>query len=358
MVKNDKNNYVVIMAGGVGSRFWPMSTPECPKQFIDVLGCGRTLLQLTADRFREICPPENIWVATSAQYADLVREQLPDIPEEQILKEPCRRSTAPCIAYASWKIKVRNPKATIVATPADHVILNANEFIRVIRSAISFTADSDAIVTLGMKPTRPDTGYGYIEADMSMASPRNKEIFRVDGFREKPDRETAERYLRRNNYFWNSGIFIWGVGTVVAALRVYQPAMSKIFERLLPYYYTDKEQELIDESFGMCEDISIDYAIMEKVDEMFVLPADFGWGDLGTWGSLYERFQKDSQGNTVVGQGVKLFETSNCVIHAAGEKNVIVQGLDGYVVAENNNNLLVCRLSEEQRLKTFLSEEE
>lgn len=357
MAQNNKNNHVVIMAGGVGSRFWPMSTPECPKQFIDVLGCGRTLLQLTADRFKEICPPENIWIATGDIYADLVRQQLPDIAEDHILKEPCRKSTAPCLAYASWKIKARNPKATIIATPCDHVILNEAEFIRVIRSAIAFTADSDAVVTLGMKPTRPDTGYGYIEADMSMASPRNKEMFRVDGFREKPDKETAERYLRRSNYFWNSGIFIWNVSTVVAALRVYQPALSKIFERILPYYYTDKEQEMVNEGFKMCENISIDYAIMEKADEMFVFPANFGWGDLGTWGSLYERFSKDSQGNAIVGQGVKLYETRNCVIHAAKEKQVIVQGLDGYVIAENNDNLLVCRLSEEQRLKTFLTEE-
>ena len=281
---NIKNNHLVIMAGGVGSRFWPMSTPDYPKQFIDVLGCGRTLIQLTADRFQGICPPENIWVVTSEKYADTVKEQLPDIADDHILREPCRRNTAPCIAYVSWKIKARNPKANMVVTPSDHIVMNIAEFQRVINSAMNFTADSDAILTLGMKPTRPETGYGYIEADLSVPSTANKEVFRVYSFKEKPDLETARRYIQKNNFFWNAGIFVWNVNTVVNALRVYQPAISKVFERLLPYYYTDKEQEMIDRNFPLCENISVDYAIMEKADEIFVLPASFGWSDLGTWG--------------------------------------------------------------------------
>ena len=280
---NIKNNHLVIMAGGVGSRFWPMSTPDYPKQFIDVLGCGRTLIQLTADRFQGICPPENIWVVTSEKYADTVKEQLPDIADDHILREPCRRNTAPCIAYVSWKIKARNPKANMVVTPSDHIVMNIAEFQRVINSAMNFTADSDAILTLGMKPTRPETGYGYIEADLSVPSTANKEVFRVYSFKEKPDLETARRYIQKNNFFWNAGIFVWNVNTVVNALRVYQPAISKVFERLLPYYYTDKEQEMIDRNFPLCENISVDYAIMEKADEIFVLPASFGWSDLGTW---------------------------------------------------------------------------
>ena len=285
---NIKNNHLVIMAGGVGSRFWPMSTPDYPKQFIDVLGCGRTLIQLTADRFQGICPPENIWVVTSEKYADTVKEQLPDIADDHILREPCRRNTAPCIAYVSWKIKARNPKANMVVTPSDHIVMNIAEFQRVINSAMNFTADSDAILTLGMKPTRPETGYGYIEADLSVPSTANKEVFRVYSFKEKPDLETARRYIQKNNFFWNAGIFVWNVNTVVNALRVYQPAISKVFERLLPYYYTDKEQEMINQNFPLCENISVDYAIMEKADEIFVLPASFGWSDLGTWGSLHE----------------------------------------------------------------------
>ena len=298
---NIKNNHLVIMAGGVGSRFWPMSTPDYPKQFIDVLGCGRTLIQLTADRFQGICPPENIWVVTSEKYADTVKEQLPDIADDHILREPCRRNTAPCIAYVSWKIKARNPKANMVVTPSDHIVMNIAEFQRVINSAMNFTADSDAILTLGMKPTRPETGYGYIEADLSVPSTANKEVFRVYSFKEKPDLETARRYIQKNNFFWNAGIFVWNVNTVVNALRVYQPAISKVFERLLPYYYTDKEQEMIDRNFPLCENISVDYAIMEKADEIFVLPASFGWSDLGTWGSLHENLPKDAHNNTQIG---------------------------------------------------------
>ena len=287
---NIKNNHLVIMAGGVGSRFWPMSTPDYPKQFIDVLGCGRTLIQLTADRFQGICPPENIWVVTSEKYADTVKEQLPDIADDHILREPCRRNTAPCIAYVSWKIKARNPKANMVVTPSDHIVMNIAEFQRVINSAMNFTADSDAILTLGMKPTRPETGYGYIEADLSVPSTANKEVFRVYSFKEKPDLETARRYIQKNNFFWNAGIFVWNVNTVVIALRVYQPAISKVFERLLPYYYTDKEQEMIDRNFPLCENISVDYAIMEKADEIFVLPASFGWSDLGYLGIIAREF--------------------------------------------------------------------
>ena len=302
---NIKNNHLVIMAGGVGSRFWPMSTPDYPKQFIDVLGCGRTLIQLTADRFQGICPPENIWVVTSEKYADTVKEQLPDIADDHILREPCRRNTAPCIAYVSWKIKARNPKANMVVTPSDHIVMNIAEFQRVINSAMNFTADSDAILTLGMKPTRPETGYGYIEADLSVPSTANKEVFRVYSFKEKPDLETARRYIQKNNFFWNAGIFVWNVNTVVNALRVYQPAISKVFERMLPYYYTDKEQEMINQNFPLCENISVDYAIMEKADEIFVLPASFGWSDLGTWGSLHDNLPKDAHNNTHIGENIK-----------------------------------------------------
>ena len=351
-----KNNHLVIMAGGVGSRFWPMSTVDKPKQFIDVLGTGRTLLQLTFDRFEGVCDPENVWVVTNKKYAALVHEQLPEIPEGNILQEPCRRNTAPCIAYISWRIKEKDPHANIVVSPSDHIVTNANEFRRVVTSALKFTSETDSIVTLGMKPTRPETGYGYIQADLRTPSARNKEIFRVDQFREKPNLETATQYIQDKSFFWNAGIFVWNVNTVVNALRVYQPAISKVFERLLPYYYTDKEQEMIDRNFPLCENISVDYAIMEKADEIFVLPASFGWSDLGTWGSLHENLPKDAHNNTQIGENIKLYETRNCVIHTTQEKRVVVQGLDGYIVAEKNNTLLICRLSEEQRIKEFSAE--
>ncbi len=350
------NNHLVIMAGGVGSRFWPMSTKDKPKQFIDVLGVGRTLIQLTYDRFEPICPPENVWVVTNKKYVDIVKRQLPEIPVGNILCEPCRRNTAPCIAYVSWRIKKECPTANIVVTPSDHIVLNIPEFRRVISNSLAFTSETDAIVTLGMKATRPETGYGYIQADLTSCSPRNKEIFRVDSFREKPDLETAKKYLAENSYFWNAGIFLWSVRTIVNAFRIYQPALANIFESMSDVYGTDKEQDVIDERFPECENISVDYAIMEKAEEIFVCPADFGWSDLGTWGSLLVQTKHDTDGNSIIGDNVSVFETKNSIIHTVGCKQVVVQGLDGYIVAENDGRLLICKLSEEQRIKLFSGE--
>ena len=243
------SNHLVIMAGGVGSRIWPMSTSDRPKQFIDMLGVGRSLIQLTYDRFEGVCASENVWVVTNKQYEQIVREQLPEIPAENILLEPCRRNTAPCIAYVSWRIKAKDPKANIVVTPSDAIVLNVPEFRRVITQSLKFTSETDAIVTLGIKPNRPETGYGYIQADLSTSSPRNKEIFRIDTFREKPDLETAKRYIQQNNFFWNAGIFVWSVSTIVNAFRIYAPAISKVFEGLLNVYGTDKEKDMIDKLY-------------------------------------------------------------------------------------------------------------
>ncbi len=344
------------MAGGVGSRFWPMSTIEKPKQFIDVLGVGKSLLQLTMERFNGICVPENVWVVTNRDYAEMVKEQLPEIPASNILCEPCRRNTAPCIAYVSWRIKSIDHKANIVVTPSDHIVMNTEEFRRVITHCLSFTADSDAIVTLGMKPTRPETGYGYIQADLSSNSPRNKEIYRVDSFKEKPKLEVALRYIQNKSFFWNAGIFIWNVNTIVNAFRMYQPRISRIFEGMRDIYGTEKEQEMIDQRFPECPNISVDFAIMEKVEEIFVCPADFGWSDLGTWGSLFMQSKKDLSGNCVIGENVNLFDTHNSVIHTMNLQHVVVQGLDGYIIAEENGKLLICRLNDEQRIKDFLGE--
>ena len=350
------NNHLVIMAGGVGSRFWPMSTAEKPKQFIDVLGVGKTLIQLTVERFGDLVSPENVWVVTNQKYAPIVEEQLPDIPKSNILCEPCRRNTAPCIAYVSWRIKSNDPKANIVVTPSDHIVMDTAEFQRVIKECMRFTSETDAIVTLGMKPNRPETGYGYIQADLSTSSLRNKEIYRVDSFREKPDLKTAEEYIKKNYYFWNAGIFIWNINTIVNAFRIYQPTMAKIFESMLPVYGTDQEQAVINERFPECENISVDYAIMEKAEEIFVCPADFGWSDLGTWGSLHGHSKKDLYGNATIGQNINLIESHNCIVHTTQEKKVVIQGLDGYIVAEKENTLLICKLSEEQRIKQFSGE--
>lgn len=351
--KTVNHSHLVIMAGGIGSRFWPMSTPERPKQFVDVLGTGRTFIQMTVDRFKGILPAENVWVVTSQAYEDIIAEQLPEVPRGNILLEPCRRNTAPCIAYAAWRIKSVDPKATIVVSPSDHLVLDVPEFQRVITSAMDFASTSDAIVTLGMKPTRPETGYGYIQTDMSCPSARNKEIYRVDAFREKPDLATAEKYIRKPNMLWNAGIFIWNVSTVVNALRVYAPEINEVFENLLPLYGTDKEQEAINENFPKCESISVDYAILEKSEEIYCFPASFGWSDLGTWGSLRENVSRDNNGNAVIGNNVQTFETRDCVIHCSEERRVVVQGLEGYIVAEKDNTLLICKLSEEQRIKQF-----
>lgn len=350
------NNHLVIMAGGVGSRFWPMSTADRPKQFIDVLGVGKSLLQLTYQRFANICPPENIWVVTNRRYAGLVKEQLPEVLEGNILLEPCRRNTAPCIAYVSWKIKSKDPKANVVVTPSDHIVTDEAEFRRVIGLCLRFTADSDAIVTLGMKPNRPETGYGYIKADLTMSSLRQRELFRVDRFREKPNLETAMQYIKEKDYFWNAGIFIWSVSTIVNAFRVYQPAISKIFENMLPYYGTPREQELIDKFYPECENISVDYAIMEKAEEIFVCPADFGWSDLGTWGSLQMHTKRDLYGNSLIGENIEMYDCHNCVVHTLEERRVVVQGLDNYIIAEKDGTLLICSLAEEQRIRQFSDE--
>lgn len=353
MEKVNPNNNLVIMAGGVGSRFWPMSTEDKPKQFIDVFGTGRTFIQMTYDRFKGMVAPENVWVVTSQKYADIVAEQLPDIPKGNILLEPCRRNTAPCIAYVSWRIKAKNPNANLVITPSDHLVTDVVEFQRVISSALTFTSETDSIVTLGMHPTRPETGYGYIQADLQAASCRNKEIYRVDSFKEKPDLATAKEYVSKKEYYWNSGIFVWNVHTIVNAIRVYEPGIASIFENLMPVYGTDKEQDAINENFPKCDNISIDYAVMEKADEIFVFPADFGWSDVGTWGSLHTLAPTDANANNVIGENVSLYESKNCVVHVTEEKKVVIQGLDGYIVAEKNNTLLICKLEEEQRIKEF-----
>lgn len=348
-----QNNHLVIMAGGIGSRFWPMSTEERPKQFIDVLGVGRTLIQMTLDRFRGVCPIENVWIVTNAHYADLVHEQLPDVPVDHILQEPCRRNTAPCIAYVSWRIKITDPKANVVVSPSDHIVTNVDEFRRVITSCLKFAGETDAVVTLGMKPTRPETGYGYIQADLTSNSPRNREIYRVDQFKEKPDLETAKHYISEHNFFWNAGIFVWSVETIVNALRVYAPRINNIFERIQNVMGTPQEQETINKVYPDCDNISIDYAVMENAEEIFVFPADFGWSDLGTWGSLLLQSQRDMYGNGLIGKNIHTFECRNCVVHTTQEKKVILQGLDGYIVAEHDDTLLVCKLSEEQRIKQF-----
>lgn len=347
---NINNNFLIILAGGIGSRLWPLSTEDKPKQFIDVWGCGKTLLQATVMHFEGIIPHENIWVTTTKGYESLVREQLPDIDASQILCEPCHRNTAPSIAYAAWKIKVRHPRANIIVTPSDHLILDNQEFARIMSNSLKFTSETDAIITLGIKPTRPETNFGYICGDWSYPSPRNKELFIVDEFKEKPNKETAEAYLRQE-YLWNAGIFVWNVRTIINAYRVYQPAIAGMFEDMAGVFYTDEEAPYLLKHYPELEDISVDYAIMEKAEELYVYPADISWNDMGTWKTLQASMKKDLYGNVILGENISTFDTNNTIIRMVGKKKVVVQGLDGYIVADYNGRVLVCRLNEEQLLK-------
>ena len=368
-------NHVVIMAGGIGSRFWPLSTPEFPKQFIDILGFGRSLIQLTVDRFKGICPESNFWVVTNKAYVDIVKKQIPGIPDAHILAEPAARNTAPCIAWACWSIKQEDPDANVVVTPSDAVVMNPEEFRRVISGALEFTAGHDFIVTIGIKPNRPETGYGYVktvqlgtdpnctictdenknelglEFEQAAESESTSEIKEVEAFKEKPDLETAQKYLKDGNYLWNAGIFVWNINTIVDSLSKYKPGLAQDIQWML-------STGNVDEIFPKCEKISIDYAVMEPAaadGKVYTYPADFGWSDLGNWQSLHEKLQKDAQNNATVGN-VHFYESNNCVVHTEGLKKVVLQGLDGYIVSEKGGQLLVCKRSEEQRIKEFSAE--
>lgn len=344
--------HVVIMAGGIGSRFWPLSTPEFPKQFIDILGCGRTLIQLTADRFQGICPDSNFWVVTNANYVDIVRQQLPNIPAGNILAEPAARNTAPCIAWACWEIRKADPDANIVVTPSDAVVMNPMEFQRVINNALNFTANNNAIVTIGIKPNRPETGYGYVQASGAVEG----EICKVEAFKEKPNLETAKQYLEAGNYLWNAGIFVFNIGTMVSALTNNKPEIASQMDEMV-LGTSETPETRAKRIFPLCEKVSIDYAVMEPAAAeglVFTHPADFGWSDLGNWQSLHEKLQKDDCQNSSVGN-VHFYECNNCVVHTEDAKKVVLQGLDSYIVSEKGGQILVCRRSEEQRIKEWNS---
>ena len=344
-------NHIVIMAGGIGSRFWPMSTPEYPKQFVDVLGTGKTMIQMTVERFAPLCPIENIWVVTSKEYVQIVREQLPDLPAANILPEPAMRNTAPCIAYACWKIRKQDPYANVVVTPADALVLDVAEFRKVIGRALDFTVSEKRIVTVGIKPTRPETGYGYIAAGETCC---DGPIHNVDSFREKPALKVAEEYLAAGNYLWNAGIFVWNVNTITESLRTFNPDLAARMDKMSEAFYTAEEEAVVAEIFPTCEKISIDYAVMEKADYIYTIPGDFGWSDVGTWGSLWTLLPHDADGNAVVGSNVHLNDCKGCIVHAPSASSVVLQGLEDCIVVERDGRLLVCKLSDEQRIKDFV----
>ena len=343
------DTHVVIMAGGIGSRFWPMSTPDLPKQFVDVMGVGKTLIQMTVDRFSAICPMTNFWVVTGEKYVSLVKEQLPELPEDNILAEPAARNTAPCIAYACWKIRQCHPEANIVVTPSDALVINVEEFRRVISTALDFTCSDRRIVTIGIKPSRPETGYGYIEEGELAEG----EVYKVNSFKEKPCLEVAKQYLADGGYLWNAGIFVWNVDTIMSSLREYVPGLASQMDEMAESFYTDREAETVGRIFPTCERISIDYAVMEKADCIYTIPADFGWSDLGTWGSLRTLMDRNEDGNAVVGNDVRLFDCRNCIVHVPDLQRVVIQGLEGCIVAQHGDRLIVCSLDREQDITSY-----
>ncbi|MBE0637858.1 MAG: mannose-1-phosphate guanylyltransferase [Bacteroidales bacterium] len=351
-----KNNYCVIMAGGIGARFWPMSRTTRPKQFIDILGTGETLIQRTFRRFERICPKENIFIVTNEIYANQVRHQLPDLPVNNILLEPAMRNTAPCIAYANFKIQSINPDANIVVAPSDHLIMDEELFAVNINAALKAAAENPWLITLGIKPTRPDTGYGYIQFDDSIKDSGNHQLRKVKTFTEKPNHELAEKFLASGDFLWNAGIFIWSLKTINKAFEEYLDDINDLFKEGIGVYNTEGEKTFINEIYAGCRKISIDYGIMEKATNVYVLSADFDWSDLGTWGSLYDTREKDEYKNAVVGDDVMLYNTSNCIINMPKGKLVVLQGLDNYIVVEEDNALLICRKDDEQEIRKFVGD--
>ncbi|MFD2787461.1 mannose-1-phosphate guanylyltransferase [Hymenobacter rubripertinctus] len=364
----EQHTYLVVMAGGIGSRFWPFSRTHHPKQFHDVLGLGRSMLQLTVDRFRGICPPENVFVVTNRDYTDLVHQHLPELAPHQILGEPIGRNTAPCIAYASYRIARLDPEAVMVVTPADHAVMHEENFRATIRTALDGARTHNVLITLGIQPSRPDTGYGYIQFLDDFVKPRDVQVMpghengtfppelrKVKTFTEKPNLELAQMFVNSGEFLWNSGLFVWRADAIVQAFHHYLSDIAEVFDEGADQLGTPREEEFITRAYSLCRNISIDYGVMEKADNVYVLPADFGWSDLGTWDSLHRMGQHDADENVVDGNAL-LYDTKECVIKTPSDRLVVVQGLEGYIVAEYDNVLLICKRTEEQRVKEFVAD--
>ena len=344
------NTYVVIMAGGAGTRFWPFSRNSYPKQFHDVLGTGKTMLQQTVARFEGVCLPENVYIVTSQEYYSIIKDQLPQLGDDQILCEPNRRNTAPCIAYACYKIAVQNANANIIVAPADHIILKEAIFRDKINVALQATAQADVLVTLGITPTRPDTGYGYIQY-----LPSQNSVQKVKTFTEKPQIDIAVKFLESGDFVWNAGIFVWSVSAILKAFKQHLPQIAEVFEAGNSAYYTDEEPAFIERAYTLCKNVSIDVGLMEKANNVYVVLSDFGWSDLGTWKSLYDISDKTPQENVTDGK-LMLYNTNNCIIKTPKDKLVVVQGLEGYIVAEYDGVLMICQIEQEQRVRDFVAD--
>jgi mannose-1-phosphate guanylyltransferase len=353
----NKNHFCIIMAGGIGSRFWPLSRSRKPKQFLDILGTGRTLLQQTFDRLRKVIPVGNILIVTNEDYDDLVRKQLPEISSNQVLLEPMRRNTAPCIAYANYKIHLINPEAKILVAPSDHIILKEQDFLDVVIKGLDFVTANDCLLTLGIQPNRPETGYGYIQINGDKTRIElNKSFRQVKTFTEKPDLNMAQVFIQSGDFFWNSGMFFWSLSTIMKAFNNYLPDIDQLFSEGAAFYNTDREGEFISKVYPNCKNISIDYGIMEKAENVFVLCSDFGWSDLGTWGSLYDSMCKDEDNNSVTGSNVFTYNSQNCLINLPDNKLAVIQGLDDFIVVESDNILLICRKQDEQKIKSYVND--
>jgi len=349
----NKHHYVAIMAGGIGSRFWPMSRTDFPKQFLDILGTGRTLIQQTYDRYVKLVPPQNVFIITAQEYVSIVKKQVPDIPEENILAEPSRKNTAPCIAYIAFKLYQKDPKALMMAAPADNLILETDEFIKTGKKAFDFVDHINALVTIGVKPTYPNTGYGYIQHDSVVAAP---DVYKVKTFTEKPNEELAKAFMSSGDFLWNAGIFTWKIKNLLTAFEKYLPEMYEVFAAEKDKFNTSKEKKAIENIYPQCTNISIDFGIMEKADNVYVIPASFGWSDLGTWNSAWENKDKDYFGNAVVGNHVMVVDANNCMVHVPDNKLVLLQGIANCIVIDTKDVLLICNKDKEQEIKDYVAE--
>jgi mannose-1-phosphate guanylyltransferase len=347
------NNYVAILAGGIGSRFWPKSRSSYPKQFLDILNSGKTLIQSTFERYAAFLPAENIFVVTVEEYIDIVKEQLPRLDPANILAEPARKNTAPCIAYMAFKLIQQNPEASLIVAPSDHLVLDNEEFKNVTFKALEFAQHMKAFVTLGIKPTYPNTGYGYIQHETLAVA---EDIYKVKTFTEKPDIEIARSFIASGDFLWNAGIFIWRVESIIKAFEQYQLEMYEVFAAEQQLFNTPEEQNALERIYPLCTNISIDYAIMEKANNVYVIPSSFGWSDLGTWNSAYDNLEKDYLGNAVAGDNVMIIDATKCMVSAPHEKLLLLQGLDDFIVVDSEDVLLICKKDNEQQIKEYVAE--
>jgi mannose-1-phosphate guanylyltransferase len=349
----NKNQYVAIMAGGIGSRFWPMSRTGHPKQFLDILNTGRSMIQATFDRFAAFIPTSNIYIVTTEQYRNIVQHQLPEVPPENILYEPSRKNTAPCIAYVSYKLLQLNPNANLICAPADHLILDGEAFKKVCQEALHFTSHIKALVTLGIKPTQPNTGYGYIQFEPKSVSDN---VYKVKTFTEKPDAELARAFITSGDFLWNAGIFVWQVKNIVKAFEKNLPELHEVFDAEKAFFNTPAEQQAVERIYPQCVNISIDYGVMEKADNVYVIPSSFGWSDLGTWASAYDNLEKDYLDNAVTGNNVVIIDATKNMVHADNKKLLVLQGLDDFIIVDTKDVLLICKKDKEQEIKDYVAE--